>query len=95
MRQDAFLEIVLKSEDFEFDGRDAVEDPLDEALQASQVGEVTGGGSGSGSANIDVELTDLQRGLPVVRRVLQELGVAPSTRIIQRTPERAVHTIYD
>jgi hypothetical protein len=95
MSQTAFLEIVLKSEDFTFDGRDAVEDPLDEALQAARLGEVTGGGSGSGSSNIDVELRDLERGLPIVRRVLQELGVARSTVIIERTPGQVVHNVYD
>ena len=95
MNHPAFLEIVLKSEDFALDGRDAVEDPLDEALQATQPGEVTGGGSGSGSSNIDVEVEDLERGLQVVRRVLSELGVGPSTVIIQRTPEHVVHKVYD
>ena len=95
MNHPAFLEIVLKSEDFVFDGRDEVEDPLDEALQGAQLGEVSGGGSGSGSSNIDVELVDLERGLQLVRRVLRELGVAPSTVIIQRTPEHVVHKVYD
>ncbi len=95
MSHPAFLEIVLKSEDFAFGGRDVVEDPLDEALQAAQLGEVTGGGTGSGSSNIDVEVEDLERGLQVVRRVLRELRVAASTVIVQRTPEHVVHKVYD
>jgi hypothetical protein len=95
MSHPAFLEIVLKSEDFDFGGRDAVEDPLDEALQAAQLGEVTGGGSGLGGSNIDIELSDLERGLPIVRQVLRDLQVAPSTVIIQRTPEHAVYKVYD
>ena len=95
MSHPAFLEVVLKNEDFAFDGRDEVEDPLDEALQAAQLGEVSGGGSGSGRSNIDVELVDLERGLQLVRRVLRELRVAPSTVIIQRTAEHAVHNVYD
>lgn len=55
-----FLEIILKSEDFKFGGRDAVEDPLDETLEGLVIGEVTGGGSGTGFSNIDVEVNDLE-----------------------------------
>lgn len=83
MNHPAFLEIVLRSNDFAFDGRDAIEDPLDAALRAAQLGQVTGGGSGSGSSNIDVEVEDVERGLQVVRRVLHELGVAPELIVRQ------------
>ena len=95
MNPPVFLEVIFQSADFRFAGRDEVEDPLDEALQAAGFGEVTGGGTGSDSSNIDIELTDAARGLPLVRRVLQELGVASSTVIIQRTPEHIVHRVYD
>lgn len=57
------------------------EDPLDAALKAADLGEVTGGGTLLSSdksidwVGIDVELADLAKGLPVLRRKLIELGV--------------------
>lgn len=95
MNRTAFLEIVLKSQDYNFGGRDEIENPLDAALQEANLGEVTGGGSGPGSSNIDVEVNDLERGLALVRKVLRDLQVARSTTIIQRTPGFAVHRVYD
>ena len=74
----AFLEIVPESVEFTFDGRDAVEDPLHEALTAAGIGEVTGGGSGMGRSTIDVEVSDLEAGLELVRRVRRDLKVAAS-----------------
>ena len=90
-----FLEIVLQSRDFHLSGRDEIEDPLDEALREAQLGEVTGGGSGAGSSNIDVEVLDLPRGLEIIRRILQELGCAKSTCIIQYYPNKIIHEIYE
>jgi hypothetical protein len=77
----AFLEIVLESKDFTFNGRDEVEDSLHEALTAAGIGEVTGAGSGMGKSNIDVEVSDLEVGLALVRRLLGDLKVAASTMI--------------
>ncbi len=67
MSASSFLEIILKSEDFAHAGRDEIEDPLDEALQAAGLGEVTGGGSGIDSNNIDVEVSGLSAGLELTR----------------------------
>jgi hypothetical protein len=89
-----FLEIVFMADDFVHGGRDEVEDPLQEALEASGLGEVTGGGSGMGKANIDIEVTDLDDGLSLVRSVLQGLGVAQSTVINQYEPVRSAHRVY-
>ena len=89
-----FLEVVLLVEDFAHGGRDEIEDLLQEALEASAMGEVTGGGSGMGATNIDIEVEDLSSGLALVRRVLKELGVARSTIINQYEPERVVHQVY-
>lgn len=89
-----FLEIVLVSADFTFGGRDEIEDPLDAELQREQLGEVTGGGSGMGRSNIDVEVHNLEQGLLAIRRVLTSLGVAQSTVINQYHPERVVHHVY-
>ena len=67
---------------------DRFEDPLDAALQASGLGEVTGGGSqmGEGSAveysGLDVVVNDRIRGIAVIRRVLQIAG-CPKTAVIE------------
>jgi len=89
-----FFEIVLQSADFTFDSRDEIEDPLDDALQQTGLGEVTGGGSGMGRTIIDVEVSDPQRGLSLIREVLQRLGVAPSTYIKQHEPEKRRHPVF-
>lgn len=89
-----FLEIVLLSNDFTFGGRDEIEDPLEEALLAAALGEVTGGGTGMGISNIDVEVTDLTAGLALVRSVLAQLGVARSTVIRRYEPERVDYPVY-
>ena len=90
-----FLEIVLQSADFSFGGRDEVEDPLAQALQAADLGEVTGGGTGMGISNIDVEVTELEAGLALIRTVLRSLGVAKSTIINQYAPHRVKHSVYE
>ena len=90
-----FFEIILQSADFKFGGRDEIEDPLDAALQQAGIGEVTGGGTGMGRTNIDVEVIDSQRGLALIREVLQHLAVAPSTVIRQCSPEEIMHSVYD
>jgi len=48
---------------------------------AAGIGEVTGAGSGLGVSNLDVEVTDLDEGLALLRTVLQDLEVPPSTMI--------------
>lgn len=88
----ALLEIVLESADFTLDSRDAVEDPLHEALTEAGIGQVTGAGGGMGKSNIDVEVTDLEAGLAVVRRVLGDLRVAASTVIYAQQGDQAMGT---
>jgi hypothetical protein len=62
-------------------GEHEVEGSLQEALAAAGIGEVTGAGSGLGVSNLDVEITDLDAGLALVRKVLRDLEVPPSTMI--------------
>ena len=56
------------------------EDPLDEALKKARLGEVTGGGSSLSKdkkiewVGLDVELTDVMKGIPFLRKKLIELG---------------------
>ncbi|SKA97872.1 hypothetical protein SAMN02745166_02634 [Prosthecobacter debontii] len=95
MRTTTFFEIILQTADFTFSGRDEIEDPLDEALQAAGLGEATGGGSGRGITNIDIEVTDTQRGLALIWDVLQTLRVAPSTIIRQSGSPALEHAAYD
>ena len=91
----AFLEVVMQASDFTFGGRDEVEDPLSEALEEAGLGEVTGGGTGMGICNIDIEVTDLDAGLALVRRILSSLGVAKSTVINQYEPAKIQHSVYE
>jgi hypothetical protein len=76
-----FLEVILQSDDAAFLERDEVEDSLQEALAAAGIGKVTGAGSGLGVGHLDVEVTDLNEGLALVRMVLRNLEVPPSTMI--------------
>ncbi|NYZ61442.1 hypothetical protein [Luteimonas deserti] len=68
------------------------EDPLDAALVRAGVGGVTGGGSQLGDpgpdgapviawVGIDVELDDLERGLPLLKSELARLGAPPGTAL--------------
>jgi hypothetical protein len=87
-----FLEVILQAADFTFHARDDVEDPLQDALTATGLGEVTGAGAGLGVSNIDIEVNDLQAGLALVRRVLRELNVAPSTVVYLHEGDHAKGT---
>jgi hypothetical protein len=63
------------------------EDPLSDALEAAGLGEVTGGGTafsddrGISSVGIDVDLTEWDRGLALVRETLERCGVPRGTRL--------------
>jgi hypothetical protein len=104
MPRDAFFEIILPSDagDEEPAGRWEVEDALDEALSDAGVGEVTGGGTGVGQSVVDVEVTDFDRALPIIRRVLRELRVPRGVRIshnegdfIAGTGRRTYYPVYE
>ena len=66
------------------------EDPLDAALKKEAVGEVNGGDTqlsapdADGKRNIewvglDVDLSDFERGMPILKRELSRLGAPPGT----------------
>ena len=66
------------------------EDPLDAALKKEAVGEVNGGDTRLSAPNaegtksiewvgLDVDLSDFERGLPILRRELLRLGAPPGT----------------
>lgn len=85
----AFFELSFDAVDFQtcgFEGRDEIEDPLDEALQNAGIGEVTGGGSGRGRSNIDIETFDGvsdDDAIDFIRQTLISLG-APRSSILTR-----------
>lgn len=64
------------------------EDPLDKALKQARLGEVTGGGTSLTKektidwVGLDVELTDVMRGIPFLKKKLIELG-APRGSILE------------
>src|SRR5436853_7197964 len=68
------------------------EDPLQAALAAEDFGEVTGGGSQMGEGKtvefcgLDVEVTDRERGLCVIRQVMRRLNAPPGTVIEEYLP---------
>lgn len=97
---DVFLEIVVNAADAAsvgIESRDEIETPLEDALLASGVGEVTGGGGGSGVYIVDVEIAtegQFDKGLAVIRTVLQALNVPTSTLIMRRKPKEIAFLVY-
>lgn len=80
-------------------------DPLDEMLKREQLGEVTGGGSqlsepdaeGRRSVEwvgLDVELLDLERGIPALKQELLRLGAPAGTTLeFKRAGSQIVESI--
>jgi len=70
------------------DRGDRYEDPLDEALSAEGLGETSGGGTMQAISgeidfiDVEIELNDLERGVPLVISKLEELG-APKGSILR------------
>jgi hypothetical protein len=64
------------------------EEPLDVALKEAKLGEVTGGGNSVNKkgeiewAGVDIEINDLQKGIPLIRQKLLELG-APKGSLLE------------
>lgn len=97
---DVFMEVVISVADASaigIESRDEIEDPLEEALSASGLGEVTGGGGGMGVYIIDVEVIEKQfdDALRVMRQALQALNVPISTRIKRRKPSSVEFKVYE
>ena len=96
-----FLEIIFQASDYatmNISGRDEIEDPLDDALAEVNVGEVTGGGSGSGVVIIEVEIEDgknLEEGLSVIRNVLRSYKSPESTIIKRSNPCEVIYSVYE
>jgi|SRR5579871_5167130 len=102
MVKDAFLEISFpdhSSTAMEIEGRDEVEDPIDDALKEAGIGKVTGGGGGwDRGFNIDVEIEDernLAQALQIIRQVLKDLKASPEATITHRDGNDTEYSIYE
>jgi hypothetical protein len=78
---------------------DLYEDPLQEALSAADLGEITGGGSQLGDGGsiaycgLDVVVTDRGRGLALIRETMRRLGAPSGTVIEEYLPTYREHPI--
>lgn len=76
-------------------------DPLDEALEAEGLGSVSGGGTqlrADGSikfCGIDVDVTDRERGLACILRVMRELNAPEGTVVEEGGAARVEHAVWD
>jgi hypothetical protein len=93
------LAVMLSSGDLEgtgLDSRDVIEDALDAALSKSDLGQVSGGGTGATYSCIEIALTDkatLEEAVAVARSALARLGLPNTVRII--LPGGIVRTLRD
>ena len=98
---EVFLEIILNARDLaasDIGGRDEIDDPLEAALSSSGLGEVTGGGGGSGVVTLDVEIEDegrLDEALALIRRTLQGVNVPRGTLIKRSLPTPMTYQVYE
>lgn len=78
---------------------DRFEDPLQEALTAADLGEITGGGSQLGEGDtveycgLDVVVTNRARALALIRETMQRLGAPPTTVIEEYLPTYREHEL--
>lgn len=90
--QGEFVYVKIPEALMPLDRGDKYEDPLHEILEAKNAGATTGGGSSLGDeradgtrpiefVGIDLDLFDLESGLPVLREALIELAVPADTEI--------------
>ena len=75
------------------------EDPLQVALDAEDLGEVTGGGSQMGEGTsiafcgLDVEVRDRDKGLALIRLVMRKLSAPTATIIEEYLPTYREHAL--
>ncbi len=82
------------------DRGDRYEDPLQQALSAGDLGEITGGGSQLGEGDsiaycgLDVVVSDRERGLAVIRETMRRLSAPAGTVIEEYLPSYVEHPVY-
>lgn len=93
------IEVVMDAKqlaDSGFDGRDEIEEPLAEALETSGLGEVSGGGGGSGVSMIDVEVfkeESVDAVLELLKKELARLKAPAGTRLLRRGSQPAEYKL--
>jgi len=70
------------------------DEPLDEALLSTGLGEVVGGGTGSRTSDTVVMVGDLKEGLKAVRSVLRKAKAPRGTTIVQTEPVGMQYEVY-
>jgi hypothetical protein len=77
------------------------EDPLQDALEAADLGEVTGGGSqlaeggGIEYCGINVVVSDRERGLALIVATMRKLEAPQGTVVQESKPTRQDHPVFD
>lgn len=72
------------------------EEPLDAALKEAKLGEVTGGGNSVGKggkiewAGVDIEINDVQKGIPLIKQKLLDLGAPKGSSLEYRIGAKKV-----
>ena len=93
MSESTFLFVKIPGSYSPMERGERFEDPLDDALREAEAGEVTGGGTSLGGdpfSGVDVEATDLEQALEIIRRVLIERGAPAGTVIEEGETEHPV-----
>ncbi|WP_425147319.1 hypothetical protein [Deinococcus sp.] len=100
MNEGGFLELVIPIsyflDDEAVNSRHDIEDAPDQLLSESELGEVSGGGSGSGVAIIDIEVVDIaciDKVLEQVAEIGQRFLLPDGTRVLQQQPQEQSYTL--
>lgn len=72
-------ELLLPDDLCEFDAVSDLEEPLDRGLIAARIGEVVGGGIGSGWYRFDLVVSDFAAATRLLRASASELGLPPGS----------------
>jgi hypothetical protein len=94
---DEFSLTILFRPAMDVSNRQWIEEQLEEALEADELGVVSGGGTAldGSTSDIGLDLIDLERGLAVVRRVLAEENVPLTTTLICHQPKLVKRKVWD
>lgn len=83
-------QLLLPDDLCAFDSVSDLEEPLDQKLIDSGVGELVGGGIGRGWYRFDLELVDFERGVALMRSLAGELAFPPGTLLRDTTGREVV-----
>ena len=99
-RGEFFFHIRIPEDLLPIERGDRYEDPLQDALEAEGIGEVTGGGSqlGEGTSveycGIDIVVRQRDKGLELIRSVMRRQGAPRATVIEEYLPIYQEHSVY-